>query len=160
MAGKYSTKIKTVVMTAIKDLGLGFLFYKDPAVSGYDPLAAGEEDADSLAVMNGGSGIAAVEFDGNGYSRQALAYVDAGSGVIEDEANDLAKLVPDDFEFPTLDPAIDTAGVGGVIIYANHAGLDDTERYVVNVIPYATPQQPNGGAFPVNWPSSGAAYVV
>jgi hypothetical protein len=47
-----------------------------------------------------------------------------------------------------------------VIIYANHAGLDDTERYVVNVIPYATPQQPNGGAFPVNWPSSGAAYVV
>lgn len=162
MAGKYGQKIKADLMTAMQNDDLGFLFYKDPAVTGYDPLTAGEEDYDSLSAMDSGGGLAAHEFDGAGYSRQALTNAGGGTGVVRDDANNQVRLVPDDYEFSALSAsgAAGTPGVGGVIIFTNHTDPDDTTKFVVNIIPYATPQQPNGGAFPVNWPGTGAAYMT
>ena len=161
MAGKYGQKIKEDMMTAVKNDDLGFLFYKDPAVTGYDPMTAGEEDYNSLSAMNAAAGIAVHEFDGAGYARQALAYVGGGTGVVRDDANNIVKLIPDDYEFAALSAsgAGGTPGVGGVIVFTNHSDPDDTTKFVVNIIPYATPQQPNGGAFPVNWPANGCAYI-
>ncbi|MHC4877753.1 MAG: hypothetical protein ACYTGL_14755 [Planctomycetota bacterium] len=158
MAINNNKPIEKALTDAKDNWEIGLLLLKHKDHGGFDALAAAEKDVASLAAMNGGAGAAASEWDSGDYSRQLATYANGGSGVVMDAGNDNGKLVPDDYEYPALSASVaDPAHkVGYAVWYTNHTtGPADSDREVIAIIEWQSPQLPTGAPFAVNPPDEG-----
>jgi len=114
--------------------------------SAYDPGNTSEDPA-TLSAMNGGAGIAGVEFDGSGYSRKALA----SETVTEDGTNEKATFDATDVTWTSL--AAGTYAIEGALVYKQVTS--DSDHIPLAWCPYSADQTPNGSDFTTTWPSGG-----
>lgn len=124
----------------------------DPAQSGNDPQAAGEEDRATLSAMFG-TGLTGAELDDTGYSRPGAM---TGKTVTQDDANDRAYFTANDVTISSLneDGSYPIAG----ILYYVHV-TDDTDSVPAVYAPYSALQTP-GASFTIEHNSSGIIGVT
>ena len=104
-------------------------------------------DTENDGIVNVDDFTTLDEFDGSGYSRQALT----NEAVNKDDANDRAEFDADDVAFGALGAG--TRAVQGVLLYKHVT--NDSDSVVIAFIQFSSNKTMDGSAFTVTWDAQG-----
>tara|TARA_R110002020_G_scaffold34660_3_gene105265 strand:+ start:11086 stop:11544 length:459 start_codon:yes stop_codon:yes gene_type:complete len=112
----------------------------------YDPGDT-DEDPNTLSDMNGGAGVAGVEFDGAGYSRKVLS----SKSLSENTADNKVTFHATDVTWVSLSAG--THSVEGALLFK--FVTSDADNVPLAWCPYSLATAPNGSNFKNSWPAGG-----